>query len=104
MGDEIYKIELDIDKDRIRSILIETYNNCRDILEVDFKISAEDFVLKIDKFLESNRVASVPVSLNLPSQKYPELIIQVNFQKKSIIARMLNKKKRILLNRYLTKL
>ena len=98
------KIELDIDRDRIRSILLETYNTCKDVLGIVFKISADDFVSKVDKFLESNRVASVPVALNLPSQKYPELIIEVNFQKKSVIARMLNKKKRILLNRYLTKL
>jgi len=104
VDDELYKIELDIDKNRIRSILSDTYNNCRDVLEVEFNISAEDFVSQIDKFLESNRVVSVPVKLNLPSQKYPELIIEVNIQKKSVIARMLNRKKRILLNRYLTKL
>lgn len=104
MDDEFYKIELDIDRDRIRSILGDAYNNCRNVLEVEFKISAEDFVSLIDKFLASNRVASVPVKLNLPSQKYPELMIEVNIQKKSVIARMLNRKKRILLNRYLTKL
>jgi len=102
--DEIYRIKLDIDRDRIKTILQETYNICKDVLEVDFKITADIFVSNIDKYLNSNRVASVPVSLNLPSQKYPELVIEVNFQKKSIIARMLNRKKRILLNRYLTKL
>jgi hypothetical protein len=101
MGD---KIELDLDRNRIIDILSETYRTCQDVLETKVKISLEDFVSKIDKFLSSNRVASVPVRINLPAQKYPELIIEVNFQKKSVIARMLNKKKRILLNRYLTKL
>ena len=98
------KIELDIDRNRIKDILLETYRICQDILEAEFKISSEDFVSKVDKFLSCNRIASVPVRLNLPAQKYPELVIEVNFQKKSVIARMFNKRKRILLNRYLTKL
>lgn len=104
MNDEKYRIELDLDRDRIRSILLETYNTCKNVLEVEFKITADDFVSKIDKFLNSNRIAAVPVFLNLPSRKYPELKIEINFQKKGVIVRMLNKRKRILLNRYLTKL
>ncbi len=104
VDDEKYKIELDLDRNRIKSVLLETYKTCMNVLEVDFNITADEFVSKVNKFLESNRVASVPISLNLPSKKYPELKIDVNFQKKSVIARMLNKKKRILLNRYLTKL
>lgn len=104
MGDETYKIELDIDRNRIKDILLETYRICQDVLETELKISSETFVSGIDKFLDSNRIASVPVKLNLPARRHPELIIEVNFQKKSVIARMLNRKKRILLNRYLTKL
>ena len=105
MNDEVYRIELDLDRNRIRTILLETYRICKDILEVpEFNITADVFVAGIDKFLNSNRIAVVPVFLNLPSKKYPELRIDINFQKKSIIARMLNRKKRILLNRYLTKL
>lgn len=104
MDDEKYKIELDLDRNRIKSILSETYRICVDVLEIEFEITAENFVSKINKFLESNRVAAVPVFLNLPSRRYPELKIEVNFQRKSVIARMLNKKKRVLLNRYLTKL
>lgn len=103
-NDEEYKIELDLDRNRIKTILLETYRVSKDILETEFNISENDFVSGIYKFLDSNRVAVVPVFLNLPSKKYPELKIEMNFQKKRVIARMLNKKKRILLNRYLTKL
>lgn len=102
-NDEEYKIELDLDRDRIKSILFETYNICKDTLGIEFNTSAEDFVSKINPFLDSNRV-STTVSLNLPSREYPELKIEINLRKKSIIARMSNKKRRILLNRYLTKL
>lgn len=104
MEDEIYKIELDIDRNRIRTILSETYDACKSILEIEFNITKDEFVSKIEKYLSSNRVAAVPVFINLPSRQYPELKIEINIQKKSVIARMLKKKKRILLNRYLTKL
>ncbi len=104
MQNENYKIELDLDRDRIKSVLSETYSICKDMLEVEFTISEEDFVKKVDIFLDSNRV-STPILLSLPSRKYPELKIEIDPRKKSARARMgLIRKKRIFLNRYLTKL
>ena len=81
----------------------EAYGICEDMLEVEFNITVDEFVGKINVFLDSNRVTT-PVRLNLPSRRYPELIIEVDPRKKSVIARMANVKKRIFLNRYLTKL
>lgn len=103
MINEENKIELDLDRDRIRSILTETYRISEDMLGVKFDISSEVFVDKINVFLESNRVTT-PVQLPLPSRQYPDLKIEVDPRKKSVIARMVNRKKRIFLNRYLTKL
>jgi len=103
MQNEKYKIELDLDRDRIRSVLSETYSICEDMLGVQFNVTAEEFVKKIDVFLDSNRVTT-PVSLHLPSRQYPDLKIEVDPRKKSVRARMTPKKKRIFLNRYLTKL
>jgi hypothetical protein len=100
---EIYKIELDIDRNRIRSILREAYRVCGDTLGLEFNITVDEFVSKINPHLESNRV-TVPVLLSLPSYSYPDMGIEVNIRKKKLIARMENRKKRILLNRYLTKL
>ena len=99
--DTIYKIELDLDRDRIKTVLYETYNICRDTLEVEFDISSDIFFGKMDVYLRSNRVTT-PVLLDLPSKKYPDLKIEVDPRKKSVIARMGNRKKRILLNRVLT--
>jgi len=103
MIEEEHKIVLDLDRNRIKSILTETYSICKDTLGVEFNITVEEFVNKINVFLDSNRV-TIPVQLSLPSYAYPDLKIEVNPRKKSVIARMLNRKKRILLNRYLTKL
>jgi hypothetical protein len=96
-------IFLDIDRDRIKTILREAYTASHDLLGAEFNISVDEFVAKIDPYLNSNRV-SIPVMLSLPSKKYPELHIEVDFRKKSVIARMANKDKRVFLNRYITKL
>lgn len=103
MSDDNYKIELDLDRNRIKSILHETYRVCADTLGIKFDITENEFVSKINPYLDSNRV-SVSVLLGLPSHRYPEMGIEVDIRKKKIIARMANRKKRILLNRYLTKL
>ena len=97
------KIFLDLDRDRIKSVLRECYVNCKDVLMTDFNITSEQFISKIDPYLNSNRIA-IPVTLDLPSRKYPELKIEVNLRRKCVIARMHNREMRIHLNRYLTKL
>lgn len=103
MDPTTYKIELDLDRNRIKSILSEVYQTCKDILDVTFSFTSEEFVSQINKFLDSNRV-STSVLIPLPSDKYPNLKIEVNLRNKNVIARMSNKKKRILINRYITKL
>ena len=103
VSDEIYSIELDIDRDRIKTILQECYRICEDTLGVKFLIDSDKFVSKINVYLKSNRVA-VPVYISLPSKKYPELTVEVDIRNRKLIARMGNRKMRILLNRYLTKL
>jgi hypothetical protein len=100
---EEYVINLDLDRDRIKSILSETYRICGETLETGFDITSEEFASKTDIYIDSNRI-STPVFLNLPSRNYPELRIDVDLRKKKVIARLGNRKKQILLNRYLTKL
>lgn len=100
---EEYNIYLDLDRDRIKHVLLETYKICGEQLETEFNVTSEDFTARINPYLESNRI-STPVSINLPSRNYPELRIDVNLRKKSVIARLYNKKRQVLLNRYLTQL
>jgi len=103
MESEVYSIQLNLDRNRIKTVLSEAYDECGTILETDFIVSKKDFLEKADLFLSTNRV-STPITLQLPSKKYPELRLEVDPRKKSIIARMHNIYKRVLLNRYLTKL
>ena len=100
---EEYVINLDLDRDRIKTILFETYRICSETLETGFNITSEEFSSKVNIYLDSNRV-STPIFLNLPSRNYPELRIDVNLRRKSVIARLGNRKKQILINRFLTKL
>jgi len=100
---ERYEINIDLDRDRIKSILSEAYKICGEILETNFSITAEGFVSKINPYLDSNRVSTI-VPISLPSVNYPELRIDVNLRKKKIIARLGNRKKQALLNHYLTML
>jgi len=96
-------IYLDLDRDRIIAVLKEVYTTSQEILGVEFLCSSEEFVDKIQPYLDSNRV-STGVLMDLPSRKYPELKIEINLRTKKAIARMNNRNQRILLNRYLTKL
>lgn len=93
------KIVLDIDRDRIKSILSETYTICTDMLRTQFDISRDQFVAQIDPYLESNRIVHVPVFISLPSRRYPEMRIRVNIQKKKVLAFMYPKSKQVLVNR-----
>ena len=100
-GDKKDKIELDIDRNRIRTILSETYNRSQELLGIAaFNSTLPDFLSKIEPYLLCNRISTV-VSINLPSNKIPDLRIEVNIRKKSIFARTIFKSKQILLNRYL---
>ena len=91
---------LDLNRDRIKEVLLETYDICQNQLDVEFTILREDFAAKINPYLDSNRV-SIPVFISLPSHKFPELVIEVNLRRKGVFARMGHRKKQAELNYYL---
>lgn len=100
-------IVLDLDRDRIRTILGESYSACEDLLGVKFEISQEEFVSKINPYLDSNRV-SIPVRIDLPTRKYPGMVIEVDLRRKKVFARIpsnrRNHPKQVYVNRYLKNL
>lgn len=101
--EESSDIYIDINRPRIKVVLSEAYDSCKDVLGVEFDIDKETFLKSIDPYLDSNRV-SIPVQLRLPSSSFPELLIEVNLRKSGVFARLHNRKKQVYLNRYLTKL
>lgn len=98
---------LDLDHDRIKTVLGESYSICKDLLNTEFNISKEKFVSKINPYLESNRI-STPVRIGLPTRKYPGLAIEVNLRRKKVFARIPSRKrnhpKQVYINRYLKNL
>jgi len=91
---------MDLDRDRIKTVLREAYRSIKDLLSIDYQISEDSFVSGIDPFLDSNRV-SIPVNLHLPSKLYPEMVIEVNLRQKAVFARLANRKIQARINHYL---
>jgi hypothetical protein len=94
------KIVIDLDRDRIKTILLEAYKISGDYLETEFDLTAEQFVNKIDPYLDCNRV-TIPVQLSLNSRKYPGLLIEVDLRQRKVMARMFPKSKQATLNHFL---
>ena len=91
---------LDLDRDRIKTVLREAYDISKDFLNTDFSITADDFVAKIDPYLDSNRV-TIPISLELPSKKFPGMRIELDFRRKKVFARVHPPSKQATLNHML---
>ncbi len=93
-------IVLDLDRDRIKTVLREAYNVSHDFLVTDFFITADQFVDQINPYLNSNRI-TIPVQLNLPSRKYPGFKIEVDLRRKKVFARLHPPSKQATLNHML---
>jgi len=97
-------IYLDLDRDRIRTVLKEAYNSCRDMLDgKDFSITVEQFVGSIEPYLSCNRV-TIPVTLSLPSKDYRDLKIEVDLRRQKVMAKGPYKKIQATLNYFLRQL
>jgi len=99
------RLTLDLNRDRIRTVLHETYETCRTVLGTFLDISVDDFVAQIEPYLQSNRVA-IPVTLKLPCKKFQDIDVEVNLQRAKVFVRMSprNKHWQVELNRYMTNL
>lgn len=94
------KFVLDLDRDRIKTVVLEAYNISRDFLSVEFLITAEEFISRLNPYLDSNRI-TIPIFLDLPSKKYPGMRLEVDLRKKSVFARFHPPKKQAILNHML---
>ena len=100
---ENYTIALDINRERIESVLRETYTACSDMLSVLFTHSQDEFIARVMPYLSSNRI-STKILLPLPSREYPEMQIELDPRRGKVFARMANSKKQAHLNHYLKSL
>ncbi len=97
---EEYKIELDLDRDRIRTVLSEAYEICSNFLCITFDVEKDQFVNRIDPFLASNRV-SIPIQLDLPNKSYPGMKIEIDLRRRKAKVWMFPKSKQAMLNHML---
>jgi len=99
------KLTLDLDRDRIRIVLRETYETCRTVLGSSLDISVDDFVAQVEPYLQSNRIA-IPVTVKLPCKKFQDIDVEVNLQRAKVFIRMNQRNRRwqIELNRYMKNL
>lgn len=97
-------IFLDLDRNRIKTVLTETYRQCQDILGTEMDIPEDVFISKVNPYLDSNRI-STPVLLDLPCRQYPGLAIEVDLRRQKVFARIPSRRryhpKQVILNRYL---
>lgn len=91
---------LDLDRNRIKTVLQETYEICKNFLSTEFLITMDEFTSKINPYLDSNRV-TIPVSLDLPSKKFPGMRIDVDIRRKKVFARVHPPSKQATLNHML---
>ena len=94
------KFVLDLDRDRIKTVIKEAYNISREFLVTEFSITADEFVSKIEPFIESNRI-TIPITLDLPTTKYPGMKIEVDLRRKKVFARLHPPSKQATLNHML---
>ena len=94
------KFVLDLDRDRIKTVIREAYNISKEFLIVDFSITVDEFVAKIDPYIDSNRI-TIPVTIDLPSSKYPGMKIEVDLRRKKVFARVHPPSKQATLNHML---
>ena len=94
------KIVLDLNRDRIRTVLSEAYRTIKDYLDVDFLYSQQEFVSKIEPYLQSNRV-TIPVALDLPSSRYPGTKVIINLRRQRVSVKIHPPSKQATLNHLL---
>jgi hypothetical protein len=94
------KFVLDLDRDRIKTVLREAYVISKDFLQIEFDVSEDQFVAKIDPYLDCNRITIV-ISLSLPSKKYPLMRIELDPRRKKVFARLHPPSKQATLNHML---
>jgi hypothetical protein len=93
-------IVLDLNRDRIKTVILAAYEISQEFLETDFLITAEQLVAQINPYLDSNRV-TIPVQLDLPSKRYPNMRLDIDLRRQKIFARLFPKEKQAQLNHML---
>jgi len=94
------KIQLDIDKDRLREIVEEALRMIYEYVEGDFIYTKEDVLKELELFLESGQI-STQFFLRIGSSKIPDMQLRVDPRRRKVLGISKFKKKIAQINHFL---
>jgi hypothetical protein len=94
------KIDLDIDKDRIREVVEEALRMIHEYMISDYTITKEEVMKELELFL-SNGQLSTQFFLRLGCKKVPDLLLRVDPRRRKVLCVSKFKKKAAHINYFL---
>lgn len=90
--DEMPRVFVDINKDRLREIVAEALRMMRDYLQEDFGRTDEQVLADLESIIGSNKVATW-FFLSIGSTKIPDLVLRVDPKRREVLCKSAFKKK-----------
>lgn len=93
-------IRVDIDRDRIKEVVSESYRMLQEYTDGDIHISKEEVMSQLERILLSGRI-STRFFLNIPSDSMPDMLLRVDPIRRKVLARSKLKKRAAEINHFL---
>jgi hypothetical protein len=94
------KIDLDIDKDRIREVVGESLRMVYEYLGGEYTLTKEDIFKELELFLSNGQI-STQFFLKLGSKRIPDLLLRVDPRRKKVLCVSSLKKRAAPINYFL---
>ena len=93
------KIQVDIDRERIREIVSEALRMIHEYFEDDYQYTKEEVLEQLEKLLRSERVTT-QFFLRLGSTKIPDLVLRVDPKRRKVLCKSKFRKKVAKINQF----
>jgi hypothetical protein len=100
MEDSKIKIDLDIDKDRIREIVDEALTMIYEYVGGDYTVTREDVLKELELFLSNGQI-STHFFLRLGCKKIPDLLLRIDPRRRKVLCTSSLKKRAAHINYFL---
>lgn len=94
------KIDLDIDKDRIREVVGEALRMIYEYLEGEYTLTKDDIFKELELFLNNGKI-STQFFLKLGSKRIPDLLLRVDPRRRKVLCVSSLKKRAAKINYFL---
>lgn len=99
MRDREEKIQVDIDKDRIRDIVSEALRMIYEYFDYGFRYTKEEIIDHLDSILNSDMITTT-FFLNVGCEKIPDLTLRVDPRRKKVLCKSKFRKKVAKINHF----